>query len=73
MPPGLAYISPSSAFGSGFGFGIVSMSGWQDVPSSTRRERAAPDAAAHVPPLLLLILGDRPPCDALDQNAVLLV
>ena len=73
VPPGLAYMSPSSAFGSGSGLGIVLMSGWQDGPSSTRRERAAQDAAVHEAPLLLLTLGDPPPCDAPDQNAVLAV
>ena len=70
VPPGFAYMSPSSAFGSGFGFGIVTMSGWQDSALSTSRERAAPEAPAQWAPLSLLVLGAVPPCDAVDQNAV---
>ena len=71
VPPGLAYMSPSSAFGSGLGFGIELMSAAPHVvASSMRRESAPPDGAPHVAPPSVLSLGDPPPVCAPDQNAV---
>jgi hypothetical protein len=71
VPVGFAYISPSSAFGSGLGFGIELMSGVHPV-SLTRRDKADPDGEAHVPPLLLLNLGGSP-IEEDDRNTVLAV